>query len=320
MAGPEGQAGTQPKRTVSVDAEGNISGLEEVLKSSGFGTDEPPPEGEPEKTDPEPEPEPAPVAEKPPATTKKLKWQGQEMELPEEEVISLAQKGFDYQKKTQALAEKERSLAPVEGIYRQLQTDPQFARHIVDYLQGPRPQPQQAPEPTDPIEKLKAEIKAEMRQEIMPAIDHAIMPQRQQLVINQVRQELMVDPMYRDVHEGIVNYVKAMPETIARTVWLQLDQDPDAYVKTYHAIREKMAQAKNAQPEGSPAPKPGAMPKPVEKKERAPILESAGTEAPIETVSKKVKIDKLKAQALRSGDSNALAGWLLEGGFLDQLK
>jgi len=320
MAGTDGQAETQPKRTVSVDAEGNISGLEEVLKVSGFGTEETLPEGEPEKPEAEPEPKAATAAEPPPATTKKLKWQGQEMELPEEEVISLAQKGFDYQKKTQALAEKERSLAPFEGIYRQIQTDPQFARHIVNYLQGPPAPQEQPPELTDPIEKLKAEIKAEMRKEIMPAIDHAIMPQRQQLVINQVRQELMLDPMYRDVHAEVVNYVKAMPEAIGRTVWLQLDQDPDAYVKTYQSVRDKMAQAKNAIPEGAPAPKLGTTPKPAEKKERAPILEAAGNEAPAEVVSKKQKIDKLKAQALRSGDSNALAGWLLEGGFLDQLK
>ncbi len=41
----------------------------------------------------------------------KIKWNGQELELTEEEVKELAQKGFDYTQKTQMLAEEKRAIS-----------------------------------------------------------------------------------------------------------------------------------------------------------------------------------------------------------------
>jgi hypothetical protein len=257
---------------------------------------------EPKQEEKESEPE-----EETPDTSDKftIKWQGQEREVSQDELIDFAQKGFDYTQKTQALANERNRLAPYEGLANLIKSDPVKANHIAAILAG---QPQ-APPPQqfeDPIEQLKFETIQKAKAEIRQEMAANLAPLHQQQVINQVKSDIQRDPEYPVIHERILDMVKSLPPALREDTFNRLNYDVKAYLETYQQFKS-MKQA----PE----------PKPVKKESRAPILESGGISAPegIEGKAKAERMTKMKAKALRSGDPTAVADWLKASGAIDHL-
>ncbi len=239
----------------------------------------------------------------------KIKWQGQEKELSEEEIIDLAQKGFDYTQKTQALALERDQLAPYQGLANRIKADPALAQKIAVLLSG---QPQEeAKKFDDPIEQLKWETKQETMAEIRKELQQTLTPLHRQQALTQVRMQVQTDPDYREVHEKIIQMVQSQPPALQKNLYMQLDQDPNAYLQAFQFFKQQKSQVVT----------PLEQPKPIKKETRAPILESGGV-APLEGVEAKDKVQRLskqKARALRTGDNDALASWLQESGALEHL-
>lgn len=241
-----------------------------------------------------------------------IKWQGQEKEVTQAELLDLAQKGFDYTQKTQALATERDQLAPYQGLANLIKSDPVKAAQITAILSGQALQAQ--PEKKtfdDPIEQLKWETKQEALAELRKEMAANIAPIHRQQALNQVRSQVQADPDYQEVHTKIIEMVKAQPPSIQKAIYLQLDQDPAAYLDAFQHFKQQKAQ----KPETTPIPKP------VKKDTHAPILESGGVEAPagIEKKAQAERLSKQKAKALREGSTSALADWLKASGAIEHL-
>lgn len=302
-------------------SEKGLEGFKDLLKSSVTDNTERPTA----EADPEPDDEPEEKAEEKetPPVKRKLKVDGQEIEVTDDELVTLAQQGKDYTRKTQLLAEERNAMAPYSALIRQLQTDPNLSPHIAKYWQ---PQPTAAPEKPkfdDPIEQLKwetkqevlADFRNEMRQVIAPIQQTQIMNARQQ-GLNQVKAQVQADPDFKEVHQKIVDMVAALPSAIQKNAYMQLDQDPASYVEAFQAAKASLAAGKKAAPITTTE-------KSTETKrtERAPILESSNNAPTDSTVkTQRAKIDKAKAKMLREGGVDALQDFLEVGGFLDHMK
>lgn len=81
-----------------------------LLTGEPVEQEEPEAEDEPEAETKEEEPEESEEEEEKSPATIKLKWNGEEVEKPLEEVVELAQKGHDYTQKTQQLAEQRKQV------------------------------------------------------------------------------------------------------------------------------------------------------------------------------------------------------------------
>jgi len=265
------------------------------------------PKAEEVKEEPEPAAEEVPETEEEPQKYT-IKWQGQEKEVTQDELLNLAQQGFDYTKKTQSLAEERDQLAPFIGLAKKIQSDPLLASTIAAHLTGQAPTPK-AKTFDDPIEQLKYETKQEALAEIRQEMQQNLVPLQRQQALNQVRMQVQADPDYREVHEQIINMVKEQPPAIQRTLYAQLDQDPTAYLEAFQHFKSKKA---------TPT-KP--IPVAVKRETKAPILSSGGVQSPDSAVSqeKARKLSKQKASALRSGDPIAIAEWMQASGALDHL-
>lgn len=284
-------------------SEKGLEGFKELLKDD---SDEAPPEPAPEEEE-----------EPPLVTTKRIKVDGQEIEVSEDELISLAQQGRDYTRKTQQLAEERNALAPYEALITQLKRDPNLSQHIAKYWQ-PQPQaPQQAPQFDDPIDQLKYETKQEalkeMRAEMQKAFQSTVIPLHRQQALNQVKQQVMADPDYQEVHGKISEWVMSLPPSVRKSTYTQLDQDPRSYIEVFQTFKQNMA--------ASQAPATQTKPQEIRRTERAPILESSNSAPNVDDVkSQRAKIDKAKARMLRDGGTEALQGFLEAGGFLEHLR
>jgi hypothetical protein len=348
----------QDESALSFDSNGEmqftekgLEGFKELLKE-GVKSDQRPVE---EEANEEPEEEPAPEKEpekKEPAPAdppkKKLKVDGQEIEVTEDELIAKAQQGEDYTRKMQRLAEERNALAPYEALIAQLKTDPNLSQHIAKYWQ-PKPEAEPAkPKFDDPIDQLKWETKQEVLADFRKEMQGVIAP-LQQNQANSLRQQEMerakaqfqADPDYHAVSTAIMGQVMALPgaselvealriprapgqppdlsrvrNSLAKNAFLQLDQDMVSYAEAFQLHKQAIATGKKPVPD-----------KPIEKSieskrtERAPILESSNSAPSDDSIkSQKVKIDKAKARALREGSVDALQNLLETGGFLDHLK
>jgi hypothetical protein len=241
-----------------------------------------------------------------------IRWQGQDKEVTQAELLDLAQKGFDYTQKTQALAQERDNLAPMQGLATLLKSDPIKAAQIAAILSGQAPQAQPTKQTfDDPIEQLKHEMKNEALTELRREMQQNLAPMQRQQVLNQVKMQVQSDPDFQEIHAQIIEMVKAQPPSIQKTLYLQLDQDPSAYLETFQHLKDKRSQK----------PETKEPPKPVKKESRAPILEAGGVEAPqgIESKAKTERISKLKVKALREGNPTAIADWLKASGAIDHL-
>jgi hypothetical protein len=240
-----------------------------------------------------------------------IKWQGQEKEVSQEELINLAQQGFDYTKKTSDIARERDELAPYVGLANRIKADPLLANQIAALVSGqtiaPKPEVKQF---DDPIEQLKYEIGQETLAATRREIQAAAQPIQKLQVLNAVKSEIQRDPDYVEIHQQIIDMVKAQPPAIQRTLYLQLDQDPQAYMETFQQFKN------NRVPKAETK-----APTPLKTESHAPILESGGVTAPegVESKAKVERISKMKAKALRSGDPTSVADWLKASGALDHL-
>jgi hypothetical protein len=238
-----------------------------------------------------------------------IKWQGKDKEVTQDELLDLAQKGFDYTQKTQQLAEERNQLAPYQGLANTIQNNPLLANQIAALISGKAPQQApQAPKFDDPIEQLKWEVKQEAKAEFQAEMQRNIEPLHRQQALNSVKSQVQADPDYAVVHQQIIDMVKSQPPSIQKTLYLQLDQDPNAYVEAFQQFKQRL--------HTSTSP-----PKALKRETKAPILESGGVAAPegIEGKAKQERISKMKAKALRQGDPSAIADWLGASGALDHL-
>ncbi len=329
MAESTGQTGEVkvPREPLKMKPDGSIQGLGEALNQMGVFTNAQEEKAATEATADAPESISAPdekvqpLEVTPPTGAQevklKIKWQGQEIELPEKDLVSLAQQGYDYTKKTQALAEKERNLAPLEGIAKQIQSDPRFAAHVYQYFQQvPTVVAEKVPE--NPVERLKYEIRQEIMKEITPFVQQSVAPVTQQQAINRVVMDVMKDPMYNEVQNKLHEYVQALPPHSRQLEFLRLDQDPQSYAEMYGHLREQLVKQK-AVPVASTTTMP---PKDTNRGVRAPLLEASGPSEPPapKDAQKKDRLSKAKAKLLAKGDTGALADWIRESGISDILK
>jgi hypothetical protein len=241
----------------------------------------------------------------------KVKGELTDLELDPDELKEYVQKGAHYTQEMQALRDKERNLTPYEALIRQLQTDPALSQHIADYYQrgkAPKAEPQDG---LDPIDLLKQEIKRETIQEMQQQF---IQPISHQQVIDRVQATVQRDPMYQEVQAEILRYVQEQPQSVGQMLFRELDQNPKAYMDMFQATKERLEKTKQTKTETP-------LPEPVKKETKAPILETSGnTDAPEPSETKqRARIDKLKAKALQSGNTDDLASFIKEGGFIDHL-
>lgn len=246
-----------------------------------------------------------------------IKWQGQEKDVTQEELISLAQQGFDYTQKTQKLSEERDQLAPYIGLAKKIKDDPLLANQIASYLSS---QPQQPQKPQkqfdDPIEQLKWETKQEALAEIRQELQQQLQPVQRQQVLNAVKAEVQRDPDYPTVHQAILDMLASQPPSLQKTLYMQLDQDPQAYLEAFTHIKKRLET--NKPKEKEPVSQETKV---VKKTTRAPILEAGGVATTEEVTGRErtQRLSKQKASALRSGDNTQLAAWLEASGSLDHL-
>lgn len=114
----EGQAEKQPAETVDLDG---IAGLIDMDVEAEIEDEAGEPESEEEQGEaPEGEEQDADEDEESEeADTEILTHEGKEVRMKKSEVLELAQKGFDYTKKTMALAEERKALEPVKQQYQE---------------------------------------------------------------------------------------------------------------------------------------------------------------------------------------------------------
>lgn len=261
---------------------------------------------------PEPEKTAEPETEKAAETPKeRITWQGQEIEMPLDEIKSLAQQGYDYTKKMQEL---KASVAPLEGLKKRIDDDPAFAAHIASYF-GTAPKETKAPQFDDPIDQLKYETRQEVLKEVEEKFFKPVQEHQRQLTHQQqlqvVRQQVQADPQYAEVQKAMQDYVASLPPRVQRTTYLQLDQDPGSYLEAFQHFKGTLA--KKEQPKAE-------TPKTTAKAERAPILEAAGTVQPdTSTAERRQRIERMKTKALRNGDPLAIAEWLQASGHINNI-
>ena len=226
----------------------------------------------------------------------KVKVDGEEQEIDYTELVKGYQTNRHNTQTAQQLADSQRQLAPVIGLAKRLEEDPEFAKHVFGYGK------QQETE-LDPIEQIKADaVKAALEK-----VDEKFKGQTEQTrqaEIATLRKKVQADPLYDKVQGKLNSYVMSMPEQLQRQIYDTLDKDPVAYTEMYQRARETIEPAKKE-----------------EKKIVAPVLVNSGQtpDIPLETLRKQ-KLDKKRAEVLKSGDPEALEDYfMMEGGLIDSL-
>jgi len=304
----------QSSDLVDSQVDGLAGGIMDLLDdpdpdSSGTAVVKPEPEPVVEEvTEPEvPEAKP----EEPETDKYVIKWQGEDKEVTRAELLDLAQKGFDYTQKTQKLAQERDELSPYVGLVQKIKSDPELANLIATKLSGQQaPQAQAKPTFDDPVEQLKWETKQEVMAEVRKEMQQNITPLARQSALDRVRMTVQADPDYQVVQKAIIDMVKSQPPSVQKTLFLQLDQDPQAYLETFNHYKNSMAKKTEI-----------IKPSPVKKETHAPVLESGGVSPPdgIQAKEKAARLSKQKAKALRNGDNLELADWLVNSGAIDHL-
>ena len=304
----------QDESIVASQIDGIAGGILDMIDNTSpleGGNVEPKEETQPEEPKTEEAPETAEAEETETATEEPdkytIKWQGEEKEVTQDELIEYAQKGFDYTKKTQDLATEKDNLAPYIGLANQIKSRPDLAQKIAELITGNQQQP--PPQIDDPVEQLKYEISQKAEAIAEKKVQDALAPMQKMQAINAVKMEARRDPDFEKIHTEMLNMVKSQPPSLQGELMNRLSWDIPAYVETFQFIKKKLASETKAPP------------KPVKKETHAPILESGGVESPqvAEGKAKTERITKMKAKALRSGDPTEIAAWLTSSGALDHL-
>lgn len=259
----------------SIGENGAIILSEEAL--AAMDNVQPPDDETPEAEETPIEATPAPIVEAP--VSKKIKHNGQEVEVPADKEIEYLQKGYDYDFKLAQIDAERTKLAAYNGMVQAIETSPAIRQKVSEAL-GYQP-PQAAPEVPqfdDPIEQLKYEtiqatLKAVQEQYIAP-----MQAQTQQSAhmqhLNSVRQQVQADPQFQEVQTAIMDQIKALPESVGKNLYLQLDQDPNAYIEMFKTVKARL---KPTEPQTTPQ---SEAPQPTKRETKAPLLETGNTPPP----------------------------------------
>lgn len=299
----EATGGTPTAGHVSIAENGAFILSPEAL--AAMDNVEPPAEEEATPAESEARPAEQPQAVTPPA--RKIKHNGQEVEVAPEQEIELLQKGYNYEQKMAALESERARLQSYNGLVSAIEASPEIRAKVSQALgyETQTAQPQQ-PQFDDPIEQLKWEIKQETRRELE---EQYFKPMQQQTAatahqtqLNGVKQQVQADPQYKEIQAAILDQIKALPESVGKDLYARLDQDPRAYTDMFNTVKARLT-AITPPPK---APQPEGAPKPTKTVTRAPILEGGNLPAAATTESQK-QAEHIKALEKRSkaGDFRA---------------
>ena len=197
-------------------------------------------------------------------------------------------------RKTQEIAEKSRSVQSLEVLGEALKADPGLRDYLAAYKRQEAPKP-----PDDPIDRIAWEAEqralAKVQEQISPVLAQLQAHQRVQETLSAVK----ADPHHKEVYEEIGKWLHTMPPHFRDEMYQRLDRDTEFFSRTYDHIRAQVLdRAKSVK-----TTQEQAAPQPVERKTKAPLLETPGGEQPPE--SRKKRFSELKSRAY-DGDTAAL--------------
>lgn len=240
---------------------------------------------------------------------RKIKWNGQEVEVKPDQEIELLQKGYNYDQKMAQLEAERAKLTAYNGLVSAIEASPEIRSKVSQALGYQAEAPKnETPTFDDPIEQLKWEVRQETLREVEAKFIQPMQQQSQQALhqqtLNNVRQQVQADPMYAAVQAEILNQVKAMPTSISQNMYRQLDQDPQAYVEMFNNVKARLAQTKTTSSDTTQLPT--ELPQPSKRETKAPLLES-GNNAP-DMEAQKAQKDHIKAleRKAKDGDFRAI--------------
>lgn len=247
-----------------------------------------------------------PVSETPQeAQARKIKWNGQEVEVKPEQEIELLQKGYNYEQKMAQLEQDRARIQAYNGLVSAIESSPAIKAKVAEALgYGAQAPVNEQPTFDDPIEQLKWETRQEVLKEVEEKFVKPMQQQNQlnahQQQLQAVRQSVQQDPMFQQVQTAIIEQIKTLPESIGKGLYQQLDQNPQAYIDMYRSVRERIA----AQPQ--PTQQVAEAPQPTKRETKAPILESGNNPVSESAESQKMQ-ERIKELTRKSkaGDYQA---------------
>jgi len=228
---------------------------------------------EPEIEEPKQEVTPEP----PKVETRKIKHNGQEVEISPEKEIELLQKGYDYDYKKAQIEQERARLQAYSGLVSAIEASPDIKAKVAAALgHGTQAPVNEQPTFDDPIEQLKWETRQEVLREVeekyAKPFQQQMQMQQQVTTLERVRQSVQADPQYQEVQAAIIEQIKSMPESIGKNLYLQLDQDPKSYLDMFQSVKQRLAKP-------TTEPKQDiALPEPTKRETKAPLLEGTASQ------------------------------------------
>ena len=259
---------------------------------------------EEEATPAEPE---APAEQAQPVTppARKIKHNGQEVEVAPEQEVELLQKGYNYEQKMAQLEAERAKLQSYNGLVSAIEASPEIRQKVSQALgYSQEPAKVETPQFDDPIEQLKWETRQEVMREVEEKFVKPMQQQTQQTAhmqaVNATRQQVQADPQYNAVQAEIIRTIQALPESVGKNLYLQLDQDPRSYLEMFNSTKERL----KLNP--TPTPQAKEVPEPTKRETKAPLLETGNNDAPDATEQQK-QTERIKelTKKSRAGDFRA---------------
>ena len=162
---------------------------------------------------------------------RKIRADGRDIEVTEEELVRLASAGVDYTKKTQDLQQRYVDLGGFQSIAQRMQNDPEYARHILSYGTGSAQQhvaPQTKTE-DDPVAAFKQEILRDVLGQVAPALAPVADMQRargMQAIVQELNQSYGDDGALLEATAE--KYLDQQPPAIKAAIFQNLSSSPQA--------------------------------------------------------------------------------------------
>lgn len=221
----------------------------------------------------------------PAPTARKIKHNGQEVEVSPDDEVALIQKGYDYDYKMAALETERARLQQYNGLVSAIEASPDVRQKVsaaLGYAQdaSAKTSANETPVFDDPIEQLKWETRQEVMREVEEKFIRPMQQQSQQQThaqtLNNVRQQVQADPQFKEIQAEIVRTIKALPESVGKNLYSQLDQDPRSYMDMFNTTKERL----RILPVPDKPQAKEAIPAPTKRETKAPLLESGNNDAP----------------------------------------
>lgn len=282
---------------VSLDESGNIRLSEEAMAvMDGVEL--------PKVAEPKVETAPPVVDAPAQAEARKIKWNGQEVEVRPEQEVELLQKGYNYDQQMARIESERAKLAAYGGLVQAIEASPDIRLKVAQALGYQQEAPQAAPQFDDPIEQIKWEAKQEAVKEVNDRLIAPLQQQQAQLAKSQqlqaAYQSVAGDPYYHAVNEAMRKFVSELPVALQKPTFDQLNENPDAYLDMYRRERGRLIAT---QPKTEPQ---AEVPPPTKRETKAPILESTSSAPDAETLKAERAYIKDLEKRSRNGDFRAI--------------